>query len=139
MKGIILMVLSTFLFCGCASSQNKDLKYTSEIDQKGKSVFKDGSIQISNPEVEYEVIIFDNYFESWFARKAKPRGFYSKAYLESKNRQWILSFNANSRAGKRGFDYTIDYQLTIDYGYEVNYMLYNYLLYFQEVNRVRLD
>ena len=75
------------LFC-CASSQNKPLKYADEIDQKGKTVFENGSVKISNPEVEYEVIIFDNQFERWFVTQARPRGYYSKTFLESKNKRW---------------------------------------------------
>lgn len=139
MKTVGLIIGWMLLCFGCASSQNTSLKYTDEVDQKGKTVFENGSVKISNPEVEYEVIIFDNHFEQWFVTQARPRGYYSKPYLESKNRQWVNSFNAKTRAGTRGFDYTIDYQSSIDYGYEVNYMIYNYLLYFQETNRIRLD
>lgn len=139
MKGIQLMIGLLFLTMGCASSQNSPLKYANEVDGKGKTVFDNGSVTITNPEVEYEVIIFDNQFERWFVTQARPRGYYSKVFLETKNRQWVQQFNARSRSGVSGFDYTIDYQPTIDYGYEVNYMLYNYLLYFQQSNRIRLD
>ncbi|HLW41690.1 MAG TPA: DUF6146 family protein [Flavobacterium sp.] len=139
MKAVGLMIGLALLCFGCVSSQNTPLKYTDEVDQKGKTVFEDGSVKISNPEVEYEVVIFDNQFERWFVTRARPRGYYSKTFLESKNRQWVNSFNAKTRAGTRGFDYTIDYQSSIDYGYEVNYMIYHYLLYFQETNRIRLD
>ena len=139
MKGIQLMIGLLFLTMSCASSQNSSLKYANEVDGKGKTVFENGSVTISNPEVEYEVIIFDNQFERWFVTQARARGYYSKAFLETKNRQWVQQFNAQSRSGVSGFDYTIDYQSMIDYGYEVNYMLYNYLLYFQQSNRIRLD
>lgn len=139
MKWINIMFGMLFLCFGCASSQNKPLKYADEVDQKGKTVFENGSVKISNPEVEYEVIIFDNQFERWFVTQARPRGYYSKTFLESKNKRWVQNFNAKSRAGIPGYDYTIDYQSTVDYGYEVNYMLYNYLLYFQQVNNLKLD
>ena|SRR5690554_5650702 len=133
------LVMGWMLLCfACASSQNTNLKYTDEIEGTGKSVFENGAVKISNPEVEYEVIIFDNQFESWFVRRARPRGCYSKTFLETKNRQWIISFNLKARSGVRGFNYVIDYQSSIDYGYEVNYMIYNYLLYFQETNRISL-
>lgn len=64
MKGIGWMILGNILIFGCASSQTKELKYASEVDQKGTTVFKNGTVKISNPEVEYEVVIFDNGFES---------------------------------------------------------------------------
>lgn len=139
MKGIQLMIGLLFLTMSCVSSQNSPLKYADEVEGKGKTVFDNGSVTITNSEVEYEVIIFDNQFERWFVTQARPRGYYSKTFLETKNRQWVQRFNARSRSGVNGFDYTIDYQPMIDYGYEVNYMLYNYLLYFQQSNRIRLD
>jgi hypothetical protein len=33
---------------------------------------------------------------------------------------------------------TINYETNINYGYEVNYMLYNYLVYFQLKNNQKL-
>lgn len=139
MKTFASYIIVVFFFAACASSQTSYLKYLDEVDSQHKSTFEDGSVKISNPELEYEVIIFDNQFEGWFVTRAHPRGYYSKTFLESKNRQWVNSFNARSRAGVKGFNYTIDFQSGIDYGYEVNYMIYNYLLYFQETNRIRLD
>ncbi|SEH53414.1 hypothetical protein SAMN02927937_00012 [Paenimyroides aquimaris] len=139
MKAIGLMMGVMLLCFGCASSQNKPLKHASDVDKKGTTVFENGSVKISNPEVEYEVVIFDNQFERWFVTNARPRGYYSKTFLETKNRLWVNNFNSKSRTGTSGFDYTIDYQPSIDYGYEVNYMLYNYLLYFQQVNNLKLD
>jgi len=139
MKTIISNLAAVLFFAACATSQTPTLKYLDEVNNQHKSVFENGSVKISNSDIEYEVIIIDNQFESWFARRSRPRGYHSKTFLESKNRQWIQSFNARSRAGVRGFDYTIDFQSNIDYGYEVNYMIYNYLLYFQETNDIRLD
>jgi hypothetical protein len=33
---------------------------------------------------------------------------------------------------------TINYEYGIDYGYEVNYLIYNYMIYFQNTNNQRL-
>lgn len=139
MKAFAIYFIAVFLFIACAGSQKSNLKYLNDVDSQHRSVFENGSVKISNPELEYEVIIIDNQFESWFSKHARPRGHYSKSFLEHKNRQWVSSFNAKSRTGVNGFSYMIDYQSNVDYGYEVNYMIYNYLLYFQEINRIRLD
>lgn len=139
MKVMILISWMFFVCTSCATSQNTELKFLDDVDQNGKTEISEGTIKISNPKIEYEVIIFDNLFESWFFTNARPRGYYSKSYLESKNRIWVSNFNTKARSGKFGFDYTIDYQSNIDYGYEVNYMLYYYLLYYQQTNQIKLD
>jgi len=139
MKQVIVLITACFLNISCAVSQKEKLQYKSEIDENGQTTFNNGTVTISNPDIEYEVVIFDNYFENWMWTRAKPRGYYSKSFLEAKNRIWVTNFNNRSRSGNTGIFYTIDYQSTIDYGYEVNYMLYHYLLYFQETNKVRLD
>lgn len=138
MRKLFAMMLLE-LMVSCAISQSKELPYKEDVDTKGKSVFENGTLKVSNPELEYEVLIFDPNFEAWFRSFAKPRGFYSLNFLELKNRIWAINFNSRSRMGTKGYDYTIDYHSDINYGYEVNYMLYNYLLYFQQSNRISLE
>jgi hypothetical protein len=33
------------------------------------------------------------------------------------------------------YEMTINYEYGIDYGYEVNYLIYNYMIYFQNTNQ----
>ncbi|RRJ90948.1 hypothetical protein EG240_06995 [Paenimyroides tangerinum] len=133
MKKIILLICFYFGILSCASQAEKSSS------DKGISKIENGKITISNPELEYEVIIFDAGFESWLQTRGKQRGYYDLAYLENKNRVWVNSWNSRSRAGKAGYDYTIDYHSNVNYGFEVNYMLFNYLLYWQETNNIRLN
>lgn len=135
----IYVFLSLIFFVSCGVSQQKELLYRDEVDSRGSSSFENGVVKISNPEEEYEVIIYDTGFESWFRSNARQRGYYSKSFLEMKNRIWVMNFNSRNRMGTSGYDYIIDYTPAVDYGYEVNYMLYHYLQYFQQMNRVRLD
>ena len=37
------------------------------------------------------------------------------------------------------YEMTIDYQPQIDYGYEVNYLIYNYMIYFQNTHKQKLN
>jgi hypothetical protein len=99
------------------------------------------TIRIANDKIEYEVIIIDPGFSSWFNRNAKPRGFYSQSYLEGRNLPWVTEWNIRVNQPMRYgdlFQQRIDYDAGTDYGYEVNYMLYYYLTYFQLANNVRL-
>jgi len=100
------------------------------------------TIRIANEELEYEVIILDANFSGWFYSYARPRGYYNQEYLEARNRIWIPEYN---RRALNPFQYSsmqypqaIDYQPNINYGYEVNYMLFNYFVYFQTTNRTNL-
>ena len=101
------------------------------------------TIRIANEEMEYEVIIIDGGFNYWLNSTAKPRNFYSQNYLETRNIPWVVEWNNKARSPKNNqerdlFLMQIDYQNGTDYGYEVNYLLYNYLVYFQLKNNIRL-
>jgi hypothetical protein len=36
------------------------------------------------------------------------------------------------------YEMTINYDFNVDYGYEVNYLIYNYMIYFQNTNKQTL-
>lgn len=113
-------------------------KKTTTIDNKEK--LSNDTIRIANKALEYEVIIIDGRFTSWFNSFAKPRGYYSQSYLETRNRFWVLEWNNRVRNPQlmNLYEMPINYETNIDYGYEVNYMLYNYLVYFQLTNKQQL-
>ena len=95
---------------------------------------KNDTVRIANDSLEYEAIIIDPGFSSWLSTRALPRHYYSQQYLENKNRWWVPEFNnrvTNLRYSRDLYEQRIDYEPGIDYGYEVNYLLYNYLVYFQ--------
>lgn len=99
------------------------------------------TIRIANDSLEYEVIIIDAGFNSWLASVARPRNYYTQSYLESRNIPWVLEWNRRARTPLNNrdlFQMEIDYRQGINYGYEVNYLLYNYLVYYQRSNNIRL-
>lgn len=101
---------------------------------------KNDTIRIANDELEYEIIIIDPGFSSWLNSIAKPRQYYTQTYLETKNRIWVNQWNQRAMNPQRYnnlYEMPIDYQSTIDYGYEVNYLLFNYLTYFQIANKTK--
>ena len=136
MKNAIVILILFLLAMACNPA-----KKTVADSSKPNAPVSD-TVKIANDELEYEVIIIDPGFSTWLATTARPRNFYSQQYLEARNRTWVIEWNNRARRPSRNdgdlFAMPIDYQNTIDYGYEVNYLLYNYLTYFQLKNNIRL-
>jgi len=125
MKTVLLLVILSFAMYGCGS-------VSSEI--KNNST-ENSVIRIANDSLEYEVIIVEPGFNSWVLSQP-PRGHYGQTYLETKNRMFISDYNNRvlqpARFSSSLYSEQINYDPSVDYGYEVNYMLYNYFIYFQE-------
>ena len=84
-----------------------------------------------NNDEQYELIILDPGFNSWFVTNAKPISYYSPSYYENKNKIYVTSWNdLYYQYGGRGpFENKIDYDFTKDYGVELNYKLFWYFKY----------
>lgn len=134
-RSIVLLFSGLLILVACNASQSKK-----KIEEK--SQLESDTIRIANKEIEYEVLIIDVGFSSWFNSNAKPKNYYSQSYLESRNRVWVLEWNRramlSSQYNPNLYEMTINYETNINYGYEVNYMLYNYLVYFQLKNNQKL-
>lgn len=93
------------------------------------------NIVLEDEEEEYELIILDNGFHSWFVSNAKPVGFYSLNYYEMRNQRYVSSWNElYSRYGGRGpFENRIDYDYSKDYGLKLNYQLFWYFKYIESL------
>jgi hypothetical protein len=134
MKNLIYIGFIYIIIVGCTTSKNSN---GNNFSKDTKSSVND-TVRIANDELEYEVIIIDPGFNSWFQSYGKPRNFYSQNYLEARNRDWVIGWNNQFYQGSRLIDLSIDYDRNINYGYEVNYMLFNYLTYFQLTNKIKL-
>ena len=136
MKSIVVLFFTIFsVLMACNSSKNQKT-----FEDKPK--LESDTIRISNEEIEYDVIIIDGGFTSWFNSYARPINYYTQSYLEARNRIWVLEWNRRamlpSQYNPNLYEMTINYQTGIDYGFEVNYMIYNYLVYFQLTNKQQL-
>lgn len=100
------------------------------------------TVRIANDSIEYEVLIIDGGFSTWLNGQSKPRGFYSESFLENKNqiyvREWNLRASQPQKYDTKLYEMQINYSPTIHYGYEVNYLMYNYFIYFQITNKQQL-
>jgi hypothetical protein len=108
--------------------------------QKGKEKLRVKADTSAVDSVEYKLIVIDPGFESWLVTRP-PVSFYSKEYYEIKNRfyvkEWNLRHDDPMRFGDL-YETKIDYDGMTDYGLKLNYRLYNYFVYFEETNHVKL-
>ena len=137
MKFLVLLFLSFIAIVYCNS--NKTI-ITKDKSQTKKTI--SDTVRIANDSLEYEVIIIDSGFSTWLASKSKPRGFYSVSYLENKNLFWVSEWNSRVNQSELYssdlYEIQINYDRNIHYGYEVNYLIFNYLVYFQITNNHKL-
>jgi len=131
MKKYYFIAVILFIVFSCAS------KKAANFD---KTLSNSDTIRIANDALEYEVLIIDVGFSGWLAGYARPRNFYNQNYMEQRNLIWINQWNQNVVSGRSRelFEMTINFDSNIDYGYEVNYLIFNYLTYFQITNNIQL-
>ncbi|WP_372946035.1 DUF6146 family protein [Muriicola sp.] len=114
----------------------------SEQERMAFNATKADTVEISDKESNYEIIIIEPGFNVWLQAVARPPGYYSQTFLENRNRLFVIEWN-NRVINTLQFDpqlyqLQIDYDPLIDYGYDVNYKLYNYFIYFQRKYNQRL-
>ena len=136
LKKIILIlgiVISTLVIANCGSS--KEALSISDEEKLAFAQVKGDTIEIANEETEYQIIIIEPGFFTWLNSIAKPEGYYSQNFLENRNYILVTEWNQRvlqpQRFSPNLYELQIDYRQNIDYGYEVNYKLYNYFVYFQ--------
>jgi hypothetical protein len=136
----LLSVVFVFLIGSCSGS-----KKTVEVTDEEKMVFQqkvEDTVEIESDKTEYEIIIIEPGFNTWLQSIARPEGYYSQSFLENRNQLYVVNWNQRVlqplRYNPNLYELQIDYQPHIDYGYEVNYKLYNYFIYFQRKYGQRL-
>ncbi len=99
------------------------------------AITEQDTVRIANDDIEYEIIIIEPGFNFWLASTARPEGYYSQEYMENRNWQYVMEWNNRvlqpQRFNPNLYELQINYDRGVDYGYEVNYKLYNYFIYFQ--------
>ncbi|GAA4812277.1 DUF6146 family protein [Litoribaculum gwangyangense] len=131
MKNIIHLLFITILAFNCNTSRTAP----SPKDERLENIKENDTVTIANEDLEYEIIIIEPGFNFWLQSTARPEGYYSQNYLETRNYQYVIEWNQRvlqpQRYNQNLYELQIDYQPNIDYGYEVNYKLFNYFIYFQ--------
>ncbi len=136
----IAVVSGVFLLISCTAQ-----KEVLDISSEEQAVFdsaEEEPVEIKDEETEYEIIIIEPGFYTWLQSIARPEGYYSQSFLESRNAIMVINWNQRvlqpSMYNPNLYEMQINYDPNIDYGYEVNYKLYNYFVYFQRKYNQRL-
>jgi Family of unknown function (DUF6146) len=129
MKYSIAFIIVICLLLSCKPT-HKGVNTSSETPPKVSD-----TVRIANEEEEYEVIIIDPGFNTFLYGQARPRGYYTESFMEQRNMLFVNEWNIRARQPLRYdsslYEMQIDYDPNIRYGYEVNYLMYNYFIYFQ--------
>ena len=137
---LCIVVVALGIVIGCKSS--REAVVVSEDEKLAFQQTAEDTIEIKSDKTEYEIIIIEPGFNFWLQSIAKPEGYYSQSYLETRNRILVSNWNQRvlqpMRFDPNLYQMQIDYEPHIDYGYEVNFKLYNYFIYFQRKYRQRL-
>ena len=112
----------------CGSSRDRDF------NKKEIAATANDTVRIANDSLEYEIIIIEPGFTAFINSIARPQGYYSQTYLENKNRFLVQDYNARVRNPQQFnpnlYIQEINYDPDTNYGYEVNYLLYYYFVFF---------
>ncbi len=138
---LVLGLLLVGLVMGCGSTKDKN----NDVSNEERALFANApqdTVAITDPDNEYEIIIIEPGFNVWLNSFARPEGYYSQDYMENRNRIYVTNWNQRvlqpMAYDPNLYEQQINYDPGIDYGYEVNYKLYNYFIYFQRRYRQRL-
>ncbi|MCH4822982.1 DUF6146 family protein [Gramella lutea] len=127
MKNLFYIGLLALFIYSCGSSGG------GKFNEKTAEATND-TVRIANDSLEYEIIIIEPGFNLFINSTARQRGFYSQNYLENKNKFLVPEYNQRVRQpmifNPNLYLNEINYDPNIDYGYEVNYLLYNYFVFF---------
>ena len=134
MKKIVYLIVALIFIYSCATRQNGN-KMTETIATSDTVQAKNNdTVRIANDSLEYEMIIIDPGFNTFLNSIAKPEGYYSQNYLENKNQFLVVDYNQRVQQPFRYdpnlYEQQINYDPQIDYGYDVNYKLYYYFVFF---------
>jgi len=136
-NGFYILSFVFFLVLSCNTTKS------TVTSNENPLVTQKDTVRIANDELKYEVIIIDPGFSTWLATRAYPRGYHSQSYMENKNQLYVSEWNRRVmqplRYAPNLYEMTIDYDPNIDYGYEVNYLIYNYMIYFQNTYKQNLN
>lgn len=136
MRDVLIIIMFIGIIYSCEPNKSVSSSKSTVDDQEVLD-----TIRIENKELDYEIIILEIGFEPWLATQ-RPMWYYTQSLLENRNKYYVLEWNR--RAGFPNqfnpllYNQPINYQMNIDYGKEVNYLLFMYFEFFQQKYKQRL-
>ncbi len=105
---------------------------------KGMVKIEPNGNEAQEDSVEYELIVFDPGFETWYMLQNSPARYRSQQYYESWNHQYVSAWNylATQPRKRSFFEPIIGYEPGVDYGFELNHKLFYYFQYVEQVLKI---
>ena len=129
LKNIVILIVIIIIF---SCSVQKKTPISRDIEP---IEVNNDTIKIVNEELEYEIIIYELGFDSWLVTQ-QPIWYYTNENLSAKNYRLVVEWNQRVlqpfKYNPSLYEQSINYEPTVDYGIEVNYLLYMYFQYFQQ-------
>ena len=137
MKMKLLLIISLFALSALCGPSGKTV--AGGVAFGSDTLHFEKSVPESGDTLEYELIIIDPGFDTWFIRTRQPEEMYTQEYLESWNQQLVTQWNSLlGRGGRTGCmpETYLNYDPRVDYGKKLNYQLFYYFRYMQERCRI---
>ena len=138
-----VLMMSFLLTATTSLLAQKEKIVISEEEKKVFSAMQQDTISIADVEGKYEIVIIEPGFYAWLNSIARPEGYYSQHFMENRNELFTLEWNRRvlepMRYDPNIYVLPIDYDPTVNYGYDVNYKLYNYFIYVQRKYKQQLS
>ncbi len=109
--------------------------------QKGVvKIEKEEDLVKKEDSVEYELIVFDQKFETWYMLQNTPASYRSQQYYEYWNQQYVTAWNHHASNTQKNsfFEPIIGWYPHVDYGFEVNHKLFYYFQYVEKVLKIEI-
>ncbi len=134
---ITLLLMLTLILYNCSSS---NIPFKKGIPAE---IPEEDIVRITNDDLDYDITIIEPGFNTWLASIARPKGYYSQNFMETRNRLMVTNWNNRvlqpQQYNSNLYEMQINYDLNTNYGYDVNYKLYNYFIYFQLTYKQQLS
>lgn len=135
-KVLLLIACAGIIVCSCGGQEKTMSKKTDDTTKISDT------IRLASDKLEHEIIIFEPGFSAWMQGYARPRNYYSQNFLEARNRVYVTEWNQRvlqpARYNNQWYEQEINYRPNVNYGYEVNYQLYYYFVFFQQKYKQQL-
>ena len=107
---------------------------------KGMVKIEPNGNETQEDSVEYELIVFDTGFETWYMIQNSPARYRSQQYYENWNQQYVSAWNylATQPRKRSFFEPIIGYEPGVDYGFELNHKLFYYFQYVEHVLGIQI-
>lgn len=134
MRYLLVLALAGFLILSCDG-------YKAPSKRSNQTAQASDTVRIANDSIDYEIIIIEPGFYNWLVTQF-PEDYYTLSFLENRNSFYVQEYNRRvinpNQYDSQLYLWQIDYQPNVHYGKEVNYLLYNWFIYFQKTYKQRL-